>query len=94
MFAGHSEDNNMADNNIRLVWTEDEIVSFLRLIKEKNITTILDSKQQRNATIYQELRAEMLSWGFDKLWTAFCNKWKSLKQMYVGEKRALEIFNS
>ncbi len=62
MFAGHSEDKNMADDNIRLVWTEDEIVSFLRLIKEKNITTILDSKQQRNATIYQELRAEMLSW--------------------------------
>ncbi len=61
MFAGHSEDNNMADNNINLVWTEDEIVSFLWLIKEKNITTILDSKQQRNATIYQELRAEMLS---------------------------------
>jgi len=34
---------------------EEEVVVFLTLIKEKQITAILDSKQQRNANIYQEL---------------------------------------
>jgi len=70
---------NMADNG-RFVWTEEEVVAFLTLIKEKQITTILDSKQQRNTSIYQELRVEMCSWGFDKPWTALRNTWKSLKQ--------------
>jgi len=41
---------NMADNG-RFVWTEAEVVAFLTLIKEKQITAILDSKQQRNASI-------------------------------------------
>ena len=45
----------MADNG-RFVWTEEDVVAFLTLIKEKQITAILDSKQQRNASIYQELR--------------------------------------
>jgi len=45
---------NMADNR-RFVWTEEEVVAFLTLIKEKQITAILDSKQQRNSSIYQEL---------------------------------------
>ena len=33
----------------RYVWTGEETEVFLYLIKEKNITAILDSKQQRNA---------------------------------------------
>jgi len=40
----------MADNG-RFVWTEEEVVVFLTLTKEKQITAILDSKQQRNASI-------------------------------------------
>ena len=59
---------NMADNG-RFVWTEEEVVAFLTLIREKQIIAILDSKQQRNASIYQELRMEMCSRGFDKPWT-------------------------
>ena len=70
---------NISDNG-RFVWTEEEVVAFLTLIKEKQITAILDSKQQRNTSIYQELRVEMCSWGFDKPWTALRNTWKSLKQ--------------
>ncbi len=43
----------------RYVWTEDETEFFVKLIKDKKITGILDSKQQRNATIYQNLEADM-----------------------------------
>ena len=34
------------------MWTDEETKIFLSLIHEKNITAILDGKQQQNATIY------------------------------------------
>ena len=45
---------------------------------------VLDGKQQRNATIYQDLRNEMPNKGFDKPWPILRNKWKSLKQRRQG----------
>ena len=66
----------MADNG-RFVWTEEEVGAFLAVIKEKQITAILDSKQQRNASVYQEVCVEMCSRGFDQPRTALRNKWQS-----------------
>lgn len=51
--------------------------------------TILDEKHQRNAQIFQEVRAEMILKGYEKLWTILRNKWKSLKQRYMAVKRKL-----
>jgi transposase-like protein len=48
------------------VWTDEEIKLFLALIKENNLTAILDGKQQRNSTIYQDRREMMLLKGYDK----------------------------
>jgi len=42
--------------NGKFAWKEEEVVAFLTLTKEKQITAIVHSKQQRNASIYQELR--------------------------------------
>lgn len=47
----------------RHLWTEEVTKQFLGLIRKKNITAILDDKQQRNAKIYQGLRKEMLAQG-------------------------------
>ena len=44
----------MANVNNRYVWTAEEVKLFLAFIEEKNLTAILDGKQQRNSTIYQE----------------------------------------
>ena len=46
------------DNN-RYVWTAEEVKLFLALIEEKNITAILDGKQ-RNSTLYQDLREDVI----------------------------------
>ena len=56
----------MANVNTRYVWTDEEIKLFLALIKENNLTAILDGKQQRNSTIYQDRREMMLLKGYDK----------------------------
>ena len=42
------------------MWTAEEVKLFLALIEEKNITAILDGKQQRNSTIYQDLRESIV----------------------------------
>lgn len=68
---------------------EDETEFFLNLIKDKEITAILDSKQQRNATIYKDLEGDMKDRGFDKPWQILRSKWKALKQKYLSEKRNL-----
>ena len=47
----------MANVNNRYVWTAEEVKLFLALIKEK--TAILDGKQ-RNSTIYQDLREDVI----------------------------------
>ena len=41
------------------MWTDEEIKLFLALIEEKNITAILDGKQ-RNSTLYQDLREDVI----------------------------------
>ena len=41
------------------VWTEEEMETLLAIIFQKNITAILDSKQQRNAECYKEIDTEM-----------------------------------
>ncbi|KAL7408291.1 hypothetical protein ABVT39_021136 [Epinephelus coioides] len=74
---------------VRYVWTEEETEVFLTLIRDKNITAILDSKQQRNAGCYKELEREMRAKGFDKLWHILRSKWTTLKQRYLAEKRML-----
>ena len=48
-----------ANVNNRYVWTTEEVKLFLALIEEKNITAILDGKQ-RNSTIYQDLREDVI----------------------------------
>ncbi len=78
----------MAESD-RYVWMDDEVRTFLNIIFEKNVTTILDGKHQRNAQIFQEVRAELILKGYDKPWTILRNKWKSLKQKYMAEKRKL-----
>jgi len=40
------------------VWTEYETEFFIKFIKDKSITGILDSKQKRNATINQDLETD------------------------------------
>lgn len=47
----------------RHVWTEEVTKQYLSLIHERNITAILDDKQQRNATIYQGFNKEILAHG-------------------------------
>ena len=49
----------MANVNNRYVGTAEEVKPFLALIEEKNITAILDGKQ-RNSTIYQDLREDVI----------------------------------
>ena len=49
----------MANVNNRYVWTAEEVKLFLALIEEKNITAILDGKQ-RNSTLYQDLREDVI----------------------------------
>jgi hypothetical protein len=56
----------MANVNNRYVWTAEEVKLFLALIEEKNITPILDGKQ-RNSTIYQDLREDVIKRN-DKPW--------------------------
>ena len=53
----------MMAGNSRYVWTDEETKVFLALIQERNVTAILDGKQQRNAIIYQDLRNEMVAKG-------------------------------
>ena len=45
--------------NNRYVWTAEEVKLFLDLIEEKIIAAILDGKQ-RNSTIYQDLREDVI----------------------------------
>ena len=47
----------MANVNNRYVWTAEEVKLVLALIEEK--TAILDGKQ-RNSTIYQDLREDLI----------------------------------
>ena len=49
----------MANVNNRYVWSAEEVKFFLAVIEEKNITAILDGKQ-RNSTIYQDLREDVI----------------------------------
>ena len=56
----------MANVNNRYMWTAEEVKLFLTLIEEKNITPILDGKQ-RNSTIYQDLREDVIKRN-DKPW--------------------------
>ena len=72
----------MANVNTRYVWTEKEIKLFLALIQENNLTAILDGKQQRISTIYQDPREMMLLKGY-KPWNVLRSKWKALKQRYI-----------
>ena len=74
---------NMADKGRFFCGRKKEVVAFLTLVKEKQITAILDSKQQRNASIYQELRVEICSRGFDKPWTALL---ENLRELVVFTK--------
>ena len=69
----------MANVNTRYVWTNEEIKLFLALIQLKNLTAILDGKQQRISTIYQDLREMMLLKGYDKPLHVL-SKRKALKQ--------------
>ena len=72
----------MANVNTRYVWTDEEIKLFLALIQEKNLTAILDGKQQRISTIYQDPREMMLQKGYNKYWNVLRSMWKALKQRY------------
>nr|XP_055072690.1 uncharacterized protein LOC129452707 [Misgurnus anguillicaudatus] len=77
-------------NKDRCKWTNEETRYFLNLIYERNITAILDSKNLRNAIIYQELAKEMSNNGYDnKPWDVLRSKWKALKQRYMFQKRQL-----
>ena len=74
--------------NNRCKSTNEETRDFLNLIYEQNITTILDSKNLRNAIIYQELVKEMTNKGYDKPWDVLQSKWKALKQRYRSQKKS------
>ncbi|XP_062385404.1 uncharacterized protein LOC134072633 isoform X2 [Sardina pilchardus] len=73
----------------RYVWVHEETNHFLELIRDRGITNILDSKQQRNASIYKDLEAAMNVAGFRKPWQILRSKWKTLKQKYLAERRKL-----
>ena len=77
------------DNKVRYVWGDEETLFFLELIKEANVNAILNGKQQRNATVYQELQKQMMAKGFDKTWQILRSKWKSFKQRYMAERRRM-----
>ena len=59
MYPLNTSMEQMGNVNNRYVWTDREIKLFLALIEEKNITPILDGKQ-RNSTIYQDLREDVI----------------------------------
>ncbi|MEQ2308499.1 hypothetical protein AMECASPLE_028866 [Ameca splendens] len=73
----------------RHVWCHQEMEYFLNLVHDRGITSILDSKKQINASIYQDLEAAMKEAGFHKPWQILRSKWITLKQKYLAEKRKL-----
>ncbi len=38
------------------VWTEEETELLLTVIRDKNVTIILDNKQQRNSECYKDIK--------------------------------------
>lgn len=67
-----------------IVFTDDEIFSFLTLIEETNVQKKIDGKTQRNSDVFKDLASQL---GGDKSYEQWRTKWKALKAKYLSEKR-------
>lgn len=67
----------------RNLWTNEEILTLLEIIREKKINNLFDGKRYKNVEIYRLIEEEMEKRGYStKNGEQIKNKWKSLKTAY------------
>ncbi|XP_011689999.1 PREDICTED: zinc finger and SCAN domain-containing protein 29-like [Wasmannia auropunctata] len=68
-------------------WTEGETRTFLELVTEKSILSIMDGKKHRHIEIFRMLVPEMQTRGYDKTAEQMKLKLKNLRTAYMKCKR-------
>ncbi|XP_046384535.1 uncharacterized protein LOC124154701 [Ischnura elegans] len=72
----------------RNVWSEQETMHLINLIKEEDIMRLLDGKRSRNSDIYMRLVGPMSEAGYIRDVNQLRTKWKHLQQEYRKEVAA------
>lgn len=73
----------------RDVWLHHEIMALLKLLKEKQIADVMDSKRFRTTDIFKSLEIDINKSGIMRDAKQIQIKYKSLKQNYNNARRAL-----
>lgn len=70
----------------RTVWTDEEIHTLLALVNEKKLSTLLDSKRQKNKDIFVDLENSVKELRLQWTWEQIRTCWKNLKKTLHGCK--------
>ncbi|XP_012534499.1 putative uncharacterized protein DDB_G0282499 [Monomorium pharaonis] len=75
--------------NKRDIWSYDETMTLIHILKEKKILKIMDNKRFRIAEIFKSLEQEMKNKGYCRSATQIHIKFKGLKRTYNNCRTAL-----
>nr|CAD7267725.1 unnamed protein product [Timema shepardi] len=73
----------------RQIWSRQETLYLIDLMKEKNFLTLLQKKRCRNSNIFKLIEEEMKEAGSDKNYEQIRVKWKALKASYAAVRRGV-----
>ncbi|CAG2057257.1 unnamed protein product [Timema podura] len=73
----------------RQIWSRQETLYLINLMKEKNFLTLLQKKRCRNSNIFKLIEEEMKEAGSDKNYEQIRVKWKALKASYAAVRRGV-----
>jgi len=68
--------------NKRDLWSYDETLALINILKEKQILKIMDNKRFRIAEIFKSLQQDMIKKGYCRSATQIHIKFKALKRKY------------
>lgn len=74
--------NRVSYDRERCSWTDDATRAMLSTISELDVSSLLDSKRQRNKTTFEQVESRLREAGYVFTWKQIRARWKNLKQSY------------
>jgi len=66
-----------------VLWNVEETECFLTIIKELQVTTLMDGKKFRTSEIFKKVEEAFKSKGYNKTHTQLLDKFKAMKSTYI-----------
>lgn len=74
----------------RPIWTSDEVIRMIQIIKDKNILSLLYGGKYRRNDVFKVVAANLRRMGYNRTAEQISTKWKHLRLTYAHAKAELK----